>query len=201
MNKIVHKQPKVSFIEETEITKADIDEYIKASEETDMPFFSSSDLDMPNKKRIVTFTDTDGERVHLVNPKLLRGIGQQLIYFEADTYKSMRMRKTIRYKDVVVETDNLGEMTFGAEQEAWKNMNDYLNDRGMLICVYIQRLIDAINGIDITHSSRRYSSQIHNNQKMGRNERIMMQGPDGDMVFVKNKHSDIYQDKGYKMLK
>ena len=58
-----------------------------------------------------------------------------------------------------------------------------------------------INGIDITHPIRAYSETVVRSEpKVGRNERVMMQGPDGDMVFIKHKHSKQYLDKGYKFM-
>ena len=70
----------------------------------------------------------------------------------------------------------------------------------MLECVLVQRLIDAINGIDITHQSRQYSETIVKNKETGRNEKVMLQGPEGEMEFVKSKKVDSYLQKGWNII-
>lgn len=193
------KQPKVAVIQESDITKKDIDSYIKAAAETDMSFFSANDLDIPDKKRIISITNSDGDLVHLVNPKIKKTFGNKHIYFEQDTYKQ-KIRKTVRYKYIVVETDNIGDVEFVSNVD-WQSLNECLTDPDMMICVYVQRLIDAINGIDVNSNNRRYSIQVTNEENIGRNERVMLQSPEGDTIYIKYKHFDIYRDRGYRLLK
>jgi hypothetical protein len=66
--------------------------------------------------------------------------------------------------------------------------------------VLAQRLIDAINGIDITHPTRQYSETVLKDKEPGRNERVMLQGPNGEMEFVKSKKVDSYLEKGWNLI-
>ena len=70
----------------------------------------------------------------------------------------------------------------------------------MLEAVLVQRALDAIDGIDITHPSRQYSETVTKNKKTGRNERVMLQGPNGEMEFVKSKKMDVYLKNGWNLI-
>ena len=63
-----------------------------------------------------------------------------------------------------------------------------------------QRLIDSIDGIDVTHPTRRYTTQITAKKTPGRNERVMLQSPEGGMEFVKYKNAQSFLTKGYKLV-
>jgi hypothetical protein len=82
----------------------------------------------------------------------------------------------------------------------WKNADEFFGDAGLLECVLIQRAIDAIEGIDITHPNRQYSETITKDKEPGRNERVMLQGPAGEMEFVKSKKIDSYLQKGWNLI-
>jgi len=66
--------------------------------------------------------------------------------------------------------------------------------------VLVQRAIDAIDGIDITDLQRAYSETIRKDKEPGRNERVMLQGPNGEMEFVKSKKVDSYLTKGWQLI-
>ena len=70
----------------------------------------------------------------------------------------------------------------------------------MVEAVLVQRALDAIDGIDITHPQRAYSETIVKDKKTGRNERVMLQGPNGEMEFVKSKKIDSYISKGWQLI-
>jgi hypothetical protein len=123
-----------------------------------------------------------------------------LVYFEKDSNKEKKVRKTIRHPYILIETDNLGKVEFKAEKTEWKNSDEFFGDVGLLECVLVQRLIDAINGIDITHPSRQYSETFFKDKQPGRNERVMLQGPAGEMEFVKSKKVDSYLQKGWNLI-
>jgi hypothetical protein len=64
----------------------------------------------------------------------------------------------------------------------------------------VQRLIDSIDGIDIPDISRQYSETVTKDKAPGRNERVMLQGPAGEMEFVKSKKVDSYLQKGWNII-
>jgi hypothetical protein len=136
----------------------------------------------------------------LVNPKVIKYSETPLVYFEKDTNKSNKVRKTIRAPYLLIDTDNLGKVEFKAEKSDWKNSDEFFGDVGLLECVLVQRAIDAIDDIDITHPSRQYSETITKDKEPGRNERVMLQGPAGEMEFVKSKKVDSYLQKGWNLI-
>jgi hypothetical protein len=64
----------------------------------------------------------------------------------------------------------------------------------------VQRLVDAIDGIDITNPIRQYSETVTKEKSAGRNERVMLQGPNGEMEFVKSKKVNSYLEKGWNLI-
>jgi hypothetical protein len=136
----------------------------------------------------------------LVNPKVLKTSDQPLVYFEKDTNKTNKVRKTVRYPHIVIDTDNLGKVEFKAKKNEWKDADEFFGDEGLLEAVLVQRLIDAINGIDITDKIRAYSETITKDKEPGRNERVMLQGPNGEMEFVKSKKVNSYLEKGWNLI-
>lgn len=190
---------KVQKINESSITQDDIKAYKEAVSKLEGFVFNASDVDMD--KRIITIRLGNVEdELTLVNPKVVKYSENPLVYFEKDTYKANKVRKTIRVPYLIIDTDNLGQVEFKAEKTEWKNSDEFFGDVGLVECVLVQRAIDAINGIDITHPTRQYSETITKDKELGRNERVMLQGPEGEMEFVKSKKVDSYLAKGWNII-
>ena len=189
---------KIQKINESPISSEDINSYKEAISKLEGFMFTASDVNMD--KRIVTIRLGNVEdELTLVNPKITKTSDQPLVYFEKDSNKE-KIRKTIRFPYVIVETDNLGKVEFKAETNEWKTSDEFFGDKGLLEAVLVQRLIDAINGIDITHPTRQYSETVTKDKEPGRNERVMLQGPNGEMEFVKSKKVDSYLEKGWNLI-
>jgi len=190
---------KVQKINESTITQDDITSYKTAISKLDGFVFNASDVDMD--KRIITIRLGNVEdELTLVNPKVVKYSETPLLYFEKDTYKTNKVRKTIRVPYLIIDTDNLEQVEFKAEKNDWKNSDEFFGDVGLVECVLVQRAIDAINGIDITHPTRQYSETITKDKEPGRNERVMLQGPAGEMEFVKSKKVDSYLKNGWNII-
>jgi hypothetical protein len=190
---------KVQKINESPITQDDINLYKNSISKLEGFVFNASDVGID--KRIITIRLGNIEdELTLVNPKVIKYSETPLVYFEKDTNKSNKVRKTIRAPYLLIDTDNLGKVEFKAEKNDWKNSDEFFGDVGLLECVLVQRAIDAIDDIDITHSSRQYSETITKDKEPGRNERVMLQGPAGEMEFVKNKKVDSYLQKGWNLI-
>jgi len=191
---------KVKIIYDTPIQAEDIDLYKERIYKLDGVVFNGNDVGI--NKRIISIRLLNVEDLILVNPKIINQSNTSIVYYERDTYKPNKVRKTIRFKSIIVETDNLGMIEFKPtnEKETWETSNDFFEDGGLLECVLVQRAIDAINGIDITDKSRAYTETITNNPKPGRNERVMLASTEGETVFIKYKNADEYIQKGYKLI-
>jgi peptide deformylase len=190
---------KVQKINETPITQQDLEDYKNKISKLDGFVFNAADIDMD--KRIISIRLGNIEdQLILVNPKPISKSDKPLVYFEKDTYKENKVRKTVRYPWFVLETDNLGKVEFKSDKQDWKDADEFFGDAGLLEAVLVQRALDAIDGIDITHPSRQYSETVIKDKTPGRNERVMLQGPNGEMEFVKNKKVDSYLQKGWNLI-
>ena len=190
---------KVQNINEGPITSDDVLLYKEKISKLDGFVFTAADVNMD--KRIITIRLGEVENeLTLVNPKPISKSDRPLVYFEKDTYKTNKVRKTIRYPWFVLETDNLGKVEFKSEKSEWKDADEFFGDAGLLECVLVQRALDALDGVDITHPSRAYSETIVKDKEPGRNERVMLQGPNGEMEFVKSKKVDSYLQKGWNLI-
>ncbi len=138
----------------------------------------------------------------LVNPVITEYSQESVVYREAclSIPKTLRKPKTtVRAKSITVKTDNLGELVFSADKDDHKDYTDLMSDKGLLECVTAQHEIDHLNGILITDKRRIYSTQMVNNKKYGRNDRVMIKSGDGsDSKFIKYKEAIHYiEKKGY----
>ena len=192
---------KVQKINESSITDKDISNYKQAISKLEGFMFTAADVNID--KRIITIRlgNVDDE-LTLVNPKVIKNSDSPVVYYEKDTYKQNKVRKTIRSTYLLIDTDNLGQVEFKATNDKmdWKNADEFFGDVGLMECVLVQRLIDAIEGIDITHPNRQYSETIIKDKQTGRNERVMLQGPAGEMEFVKSKKVNSYLEKGWNLI-
>ena len=192
----------IKKIQQSPVTADDIKVYKERTSKLKGYMFTANDVDMD--KRIISLRLVDDELV-LVNPTLVEHSEQPVVYYEKDTIKATKVRKTIRSPYLLIETDNLGKVEFKPskenwETEKWKDGNEFLSDAGLLESVLVQRLMDAIEGIDITSPERAYSDTVIKRKEPGRNERVMLQGPNGEMQFVKYKNANQWISKGYQLM-
>jgi archaellin len=190
---------KVQKINQSPITSDDVVEYKQAINKLEGFVFNANDVNID--KRIITIRiGNKEEELTLVNPTILKATETPLVYFEKDTYKQTKIRKTIRHPYLLINTDNLGKVEFKSKQNDWKDADEFFGDEGLLECVLVQRAIDAIDGIDVTSPLRHYSDTITKDKEPGRNERVMLQGPAGEMEFVKSKKVNSYLEKGWNLI-
>jgi len=190
---------KVQKISNSQITQEDIKEYKEKISKLDGFVFNAADINMDKRIISIRLGNVEDELV-LVNPTVESAASEKtLVYFEKDTYKP-KVRKTLRVSELIINTDNLGRVEFKAKQSDWKNADEFFGDEGLLECVLVQRALDAIDGVDITHPARQYSETITKDKEPGRNERVMLQGPNGEMEFVKSKKVDFYLEKGWNLI-
>jgi hypothetical protein len=190
---------KVQKIKEGPVTSDDVNLYKEKISKLNGFVFNASDVNID--KRIITIRLGEVEdELTLINPKPISKSDKPLVYFEKDTYKQNKVRKTIRYPWFILETDNLGKVEFKSDKTEWKDADEFFGDVGLVEAVLVQRALDAIDGIDITHPSRAYSETIVKDKEPGRNERVMLQGPNGEMEFVKSKKVDSYLTKGWQLI-
>ena len=188
----------VNKINKTEVTSDDLKSYNEAISKLDGITFSGNDVGIA--KRIIALRfGGEYDELTLVNPVITERSDNMVVYFERDSVKN-KTRKTVRHSSFSVQTDNLGLVEFKADKSSWKDEKEYMEDIGLFECVIAQRLIDSIDGIDVSDSNRRYNPQIKAEKTPGRNERVMLQSPEGEMEFVKYKKAQPLLDKGYQLV-
>jgi peptide deformylase len=188
----------IKRVEHTPVTNEELNLYKEKISELDT--FMCTALDVGMDKRIVTLKfGGEYDDLTLVNPKVTETSDDMVMYIEKDSVKS-KNRKTIRHKSFSVETDNLGLVQFSSDKTEWKSNDEFFNDMGLFESVVAQRLIDAIDGIDITDKIRAYSQQLKAEKTPGRNERVMVQSPDGEMEFMKYKKAEPLLEMGYQLV-
>jgi peptide deformylase len=190
----------VKRIEKTPVTNEELNEYKEKISKLENEYaVNASDVGMD--KRIVTIKfGGEYDDLTLVNPKVTETSKEMVVYFEKELDKKQKVRKTARHQWFKIDTDNLGIVEFSSDKKEWKDQEEYMNDLGLFECITAQRLIDSIDGVSINSSIRRYSGQIKAEKKPGRNERVMLQSPEGEMEFVKYKKAQPLLDKGYQLV-
>jgi peptide deformylase len=191
---------KVKLINPSPILNDDIELYKDRTSKLKGVVFTSNDIGLD--KRIVSVRLIGEDDLVLVNPVIVEKPDNLLVYFEKDSNKANKVRKTIRYPYLIVDTDNLGRVEFKAtnENNKWESLNHLMEDAGLLEAVLVQRAIDAIDGIDITDKSRAYTETVQSKKEPSRNERVMLQSSAGETVFVKYKKAEEYIKMGYRLL-
>lgn len=191
---------KVKLVNSSPITNDDIELYKEKTSKLKGVAFTSNDIGLD--KRIVSIRLIGDSDLILVNPRIVKTSDNLVVYFERDSLKPTKVRKTIRNTYVVVDTDNLGQVEFkpSSENNKWETQNQFMEDAGLLESVLVQRAIDAIDGIDITDKSRAYTQTVQSKKQPGRNERVMIQSPQGETLFVKYKKAEEYIKLGYSVL-
>ena len=190
----------VKRIEKTPVTNEELNEYKEKISKLENEYaVNASDVGMD--KRIVTIKfGGEYDDLTLVNPTVTETSKEMVVYFEKEFDKKKKVRKTARHQWFKIDTDNLGIVEFSSDKKEWKDQEEYMNDLGLFECITAQRLIDSIDGVSINSSIRRYSGQIKAEKKPGRNERVMLQSPEGEMEFVKYKKAQPLLDKGYQLV-
>ena len=138
------------------------------------------------------------EPLVLLNPRVTEVSKDSVAYIEQclSVPKSLKKPvKTVRFKSVTIECDNLGTVVFSPDSESgtWKDSNEFFNDMGLLECVIAQQVVDLIEGRLITDPMRRYTTTLTKGKTYGRNEMVMVKLPNGETEFMKYKKAQQIQ--------
>lgn len=184
----------------SEITQDEADELrIQLSQAlVENPGLGISATQIGIKKRVCLIQFGD-EELFLVNPIIKEKSKEGFLFFEGclsipTTLKSPI--RTIRASKVVIDTDNLGELTFEINPEGDK-ANEQVSKETMMT-VIVQHEIDHLDGFTI--KDRVYNTQIVKKTTYGRNDKIVMKSPNGDLEEIKFKHANKYFLQGYEIV-
>ena len=161
---------------------------------------SATQLGIKKRACYIQFgNEENGRELFLLNPVIKEKSKEGFLFMEGCLSMPRTMDnpiRTIRACKVVVDTDNLGELTFEINPEGDKQ-NEQISVETMMT-VIVQHEIDHLDGFTI--KDRVYNTQVTKKQTFGRNEKIIMKSPDGDMVEVKYKNANKYYLQGYELV-
>jgi peptide deformylase len=184
----------------TEITQQESDELrLQLSEALiKHPGLGISATQIGIKKRacLIQFGD---EELFLINPIIKEKSKEGFLFFEgclSIPATIERPVRTIRASKVIVQTDNLGELIFEINPEGDKQ-NESISKETMMT-VIVQHEIDHLDGFTI--KDRVYNTQVVKKVDFGRNDKIVMKSPDGEMVEIKYKNANKYFLQGYEIV-
>ncbi len=148
-------------------------------------------------KKRACIINVDDEPLVLINPFITKRGEEGMVFYEGclSIPKTLDTPvQTLRSTKVTVQTDNLGELVFEVNKEGDKDEVS----KETLQTIIVQHEIDHLDGFTI--KDRVYSTTIRNKQKYGRNEKIIMKAPNGELVEVKYKKANEFFLKGYEIV-
>ncbi len=184
----------------TEITQDEADELrMKLTEALiENPGLGISATQIGIKKR-ACYINFGDEELFLVNPIIKEKSKEGFLFYEGclsipSTIE--RPIRTIRASKIIVQTDNLGELTFEINPDGDK-ANQSVSKETMMT-VIVQHEIDHLDGFTI--KDRVYNTQVVKRKNYGRNDLIVMKSPTGELVEVKYKKANNYFLQGYEIV-
>jgi peptide deformylase len=157
---------------------------------------SATQIGIKKRACYIQFGD---EELFLVNPIIKEKSKEGFLFMEGCLSIPSTLRspiRTIRASKVVIDTDNLGELTFEINPEG-DEANKTVSKETMMT-VIVQHEIDHLDGITI--KDRVYNTQIVKKTTYGRNDKIVMKSPKGDLEEIKYKHANKYFLQGYEIV-
>ena len=184
----------------TEITQQEADELrnVLSNGMNLYPGLGISATQLGIKKRVCLIKFGD-EELFLLNPIIKEKSKEGFLFYEGCLSIPSTLTKpvrTIRACKIVVDTDNLGELTFEINPEGDKQ-NEQVSKETMMT-VIVQHEIDHLDGFTI--KDRVYSTTIIKKNNYGRNDKVIMKSPEGDVVEVKYKNANKYFLQGYEIV-
>jgi peptide deformylase len=159
---------------------------------------SATQLGIKKRACYIKFGDEEnGRELFLLNPVITQRSNDGFIFYEGCLSIPKTVEnplRTIRACKVVVETDNLGELTFEINKEGDKEQVSVET----MMTVIVQHEIDHLDGITI--KDRVYSTTRTVKATPGRNSIVVMKSPDGELVEVKYKKANDYYLQGYEIV-
>ncbi len=157
---------------------------------------SATQIGIKKRACYINFGD---EELFLVNPVIKEKSKEGFLFYEGclsilSTIE--RPVRTIRASKIIIQTDNLGELTFEINPEGDK-ANESVSKETMMT-VIVQHEIDHLDGFTI--KDRVYNTQVVKRQNYGRNDLIVMKSPQGELVEVKYKKANNYFLQGYEIV-
>lgn len=185
-------------VERTSFTKESSDELYKILSEAIDKYggvgISANQLGINQRACLIKFDDFE---LFLLNPKFKKWSEESFLFYEGclSIPKTMSSPiRTIRPTWIEISCDNLGDLRFEINPEEDKESVSL----DTMKTVVVQHEIDHLDGITI--KKRTYNPQVINKVNYGRNDKVFMKSPSGDIVEVKYKKANNYYLNGYELI-
>jgi peptide deformylase len=155
---------------------------------------AANQLGINKRACIIKYNDTE---LFLLNPVITERSDDSFLFYEgclSIPSTNHTKVKTIRSTKVVVQTDNLGELTFEIDPESDREKMT----EDTIKTVVVQHEIDHLDGITV--KDRVYSTTIVKQTTFGRNDKIVLKSETGELIEVKYKKAHEYMLKGYQLV-
>ena len=157
---------------------------------------SATQIGIKKRACYIKFGD---EELFLVNPIIKEKSKEGFLFMEGCLSIPSTLTKpvrTIRACKVVIDTDNLGELTFEINPEG-DEQNKSISKETMMT-VIVQHEIDHLDGFTI--KDRVYTTTFVKKVNYGRNDKIVMKSKEGELLEVKYKNANKYFLEGYEIV-
>jgi peptide deformylase len=189
-------------IQKTEMTASEIDELHNTLENGLTKFgglgISATQLGIKKRACFIKFGDDEnGRELLLINPVITERSKDGFLFYEGCLSIPSTMKqpiRTIRACKVVVQSDNMGELVFEINTEGDKEQVSVET----MMTVLVQHEIDHLDGITV--KDRQYTTTIKSKVNYGRNDKVVMKSPNGELVDIKYKKANEYFLKGYEIV-
>lgn len=188
----------------TEMTTAEMDE-LKLQLEAALKIYpglgiSATQIGIKKRVCLIKLEPYDYE-LFLVNPIVTERSEELFLFYEGCLSIPKTIKElipTIRHQKIVVQTDNLGTLTFEVDKEADKKDNRVSLET--MKTVIVQHEIDHLDGFTILDRKWVPVPPATKSVKYERNDIVVMKTPSGELVQVKYKHANDYFLKGYELV-
>lgn len=185
-------------VERTSFTKESSDELYKILSEALNKYggigISANQLGINQRACLIKLDEFE---LFLLNPQIKKRSNDSFIFYEAclSIPKTMNnLVTTIRSTWIEISCDNLGDLRFEINPEEDKESVSL----DTMKTVVVQHEIDHLDGISI--KKRTYNPQVVNKVNYGRNDKVFMKSPSGDIIEVKYKKANNYYLNGYELI-
>lgn len=146
--------------------------------------------------------DNESDYLFLLNPVIINKSNDFFIFQESCPSLHNTLEKSIRtyrHTEVVISTDNLGEIKFKIDPEKdSQSTHQWKVSLETLQTAAVQHEIDHLDGITI--KERNTSNFNQKKVSYNRNDKIIMKAPSGEFFEVKFKKANEYFLKGYEIV-
>jgi len=174
---------------------------------------SANQLGISKRACVIRSSMTELEYQFLMNPIIIEKSEDYFIYYESclslpKTF--IKPIRTYRHMNVKIHTDNLGELVYAVnpQKDSEREVTEFITTKNSwnevlsldtLQTIIVQHEIDHLDGFTIQDRNS-LNTTIKKTNNFGRNDKVIMKSPAGEIVEIKYKKANDYFLKGYEIV-